>query len=78
MEVSLDKAAYDALDKLPQRIAERILDKLERARSEPFHFFERLANSPLYKLRVGDYRVLVEIDEMIHIRYVGKREDIYK
>src|SRR6266480_5384703 len=42
---------------------------------------KRLRGRPECKLRVGDYRVLYELDPAqgrIHLHYVGHRRDIYK
>jgi len=42
---------------------------------------QRLSGRPECKLRVGDYRVLYEIDlslGRIYLHYVGHRREIYK
>jgi len=43
----------------------------------PFHYFERLAGRNEYKLRVGDYRVIAEIGDNIHIILIGHRKNVY-
>ena len=42
---------------------------------------QRLSGRPEFRLRVGDYRVLYEIDlslGRIYLHYVGHRREIYK
>ena len=59
--VKVDKKAQDFLDKLPQDIALRIVNKLEQIEENPFHFLEHYEGE-YYKLRIGDYRALMDID----------------
>jgi mRNA interferase RelE/StbE len=50
-------------------------------KSEPHHFFERLVGRKDYKLRIGDYRVIADINdssEGIEIALIGHRKKIYK
>jgi mRNA interferase RelE/StbE len=62
-------------------VAKRIIQKIESARSDPHRFFARLVGRSEYKLRVGDYRVIVDIEEnrrVIIVRSLGHRRNIYK
>jgi mRNA interferase RelE/StbE len=79
----LDKAVRDLakLDKqVGRRVAKRVhwlAENLESVRLEP------LAGdlAGLYKLRVGDYRVLYEIlhdEQVIVIHVIGHRREVYK
>lgn len=80
-EVILGKQAKDSLKKLPKEISRRIGRKLEIAREDPFHFFIRLVGYEHYKLRVGDYRVIADIDtsgEIIKIRAIRHRKNVYE
>ncbi len=49
------------LEKLPKQISERILQKLEAVKEDPFRFLEHYEGD-YYKLRIGDYRALIDID----------------
>ncbi len=72
--------ALKDLRKLPHGIAQRIVAKVSIAREFPHHFFERLADDPGYKLRVGDYRIIADIiseDKTIVVRIIGHRKNIY-
>lgn len=50
-------------------------------KSEPHHFFERLVGRNDYKLRIGDYRVIADINDSskrIEITLIGHRKKVYK
>ncbi|MCL5238922.1 MAG: type II toxin-antitoxin system RelE/ParE family toxin [Candidatus Marsarchaeota archaeon] len=69
------------LRKLERNTVKRILKKIESAQADPHRFFIRLTGRMEYKLRVGDYRVIAEIDEtrkIILVRSVGHRKNIYE
>ena len=74
------KRAEKQLDGLPKEITIRILNKTDEIEAEPFQYLERLSNSPLYKFRVGNYRVIVDVinDKLIlHFVLVKKRSRVY-
>lgn len=74
------KRAEKQLDTLPKEIAIRILNKTDDVQVDPFAYLERLSNSHLYKFRVGNYRVIVDVinDKMIlHSVLVKKRSRVY-
>lgn len=80
-EVSFDEEAIGFLNKLEKPIKERIFKKIVLAKENPLHFFERLSGRTDFKLRVGDYRVIADIDsaeQMIRITVIGHRRNIYK
>ncbi len=80
-EVNYTRHAYKQLSKLPKETAERIISALDRAKIRPEHHFERLVGEELYKLRVGDYRVIAEIiraELRILVIEVDHRKRIYK
>ena len=69
------------LKALDKSVAFRIIRKIETTISDPHRLFKRLSGRPEYKLRVGDYRVIADIDDhgqTILIRAVGRRRDIYE
>jgi len=68
------------LKKLDRTVARRIFDKVGELRETPHRFVRKLANSPYYRLRVGDYRVILDIQETvlrILVLKVGHRKSIY-
>ena len=79
-ELKFDEKAIDFLEKLQKHIKERIFSKLLAAKNDPFHFFERLEGKEIYKLRVGDYRILADIDnrsKSIQIVLIRHRKNVY-
>ena len=75
-----EKRALADLNKLQRQIKQRIWKKLQDSKENPFNFFERLVGNNCFKLRVGDWRVIVEIDsseEVISILRLGHRKNIY-
>lgn len=68
------------LEKLDRAIAKRIVKKIEATANKPHGFFKQLTGRPEYKLRVGDYRVIANIDDSkqkILIQTLGHRKNIY-
>lgn len=80
-EVKYDPKALKQLDKLPKDIAQRIVKKMAEV-GETGRGIEAIVNAPYgYKVRVGDYRVLIDLSfnpHIILVRYVDHRSRIYK
>jgi len=79
--VIYDEEALQNLEKLEKKIRKRIFEKIFSTKENPFHYFERLTGRSEYKLRVGDYRVITDIDEKtkrISILFIDHRKNIYK
>ncbi len=72
--------ALKSLKPLPKKTAARIVAAVERIRDEPQDHVQQLRGSPYFKLRVGGYRVILDIRKKVLIVYVvkvGKRENVY-
>lgn len=72
---------FKFLDKLPNTVALRIWNKVGMVIKNPFRFLERHEGSQYHKLRVGDYRLLIDVDlkrEVLLIQVLDKRGRIYK
>ena len=77
-EIEFDEYAIRFLEKLLKNIRKRIFLKIDSTKSNPFHFFERLEGRTDYKLRVGNYRIIADIENnKILIRFIGHRKNIY-
>lgn len=75
------KKSEKFLEKLPKDISYRIVHKVDLIKDNPFHFVEHYEGESYFKLRIGDYRILLDINtslKLIEIRVVGHRRDIYK
>ena len=80
-EIIFSQKAKKQLFKLKKNIQERIITALERIRIRPEAYITKLVGDPGYKLRVGDYRLIMDIDNnnlLILIIKVGHRKNIYK
>ena len=79
-EVVFSLKVKKQLLKLDKDIQERIISSLERIRIRPGAFITKLVGDPGYKLRIGDYRVIMDIDKnnlIILVIKVGHRKNIY-
>jgi len=79
--IRLSNNAKAEFAKLPSDVQQRIIYKLTFAQANPFRFFSRLKSRPDYKLRVGDYRVIVDIkqtERIIDVNRIGHRRNVYK
>jgi mRNA interferase RelE/StbE len=79
--VKVSKEARNILKSLEKDIQIRILRRLEIVKNAPYHFLEKYKGSDLWKLRVGDYRVIIEInenDKALEVLTLGHRKNIYK
>ena len=80
-ELQFDKRALDFLNKLEHHDKERIWDKLQECKIEPFRYLKHLTQIQGYKLRVGDYRIIIDVQEKIQVLFVekiGHRKNIYE
>ena len=80
-EIIFSDKAFQQLKKLDRPVQERIIATLERIRIRPETHVTRLVGDPGYRLRVGVYRVILDIDKerlLILVLKVGHRKRIYK
>jgi len=69
------------LDELETNIAKRILKKLDEVKENPFRYLEHYESGNGYKLRIGDYRMVIDVDfqnKILFIRVFDKRGRVYK
>ncbi len=72
--------AWEELEKLEAPVARRILKKIDELLEDPYSKdIKRLKGESAFRLRVGDYRVIFEVEgSTILILKVGHRKNIYK
>ena len=82
--VRLSKKALKKLEKLDEKTKERIKTKLKEFANDPFmHDVKKLVGSgepPLYRIRVGDYRIIFWIDwerKIVFVERVFHRSEGY-
>ena len=79
-DLKFDKKAIDFLDKIEKKDKKRIWNKLQECKMDPFRYLKHLENMEGYKLRVGDYRIIIDVENIIKILNVvkiGSRKNIY-
>ena len=79
--VAFSDNALKFFNKLDKNIQERIGAVFERIKIRPQDFVEKLVGEPGYKLRVGDYRVFLDIFEdklLIFVIEISHRKNAYK
>ena len=83
-EVVFTKQADRALRKMPTTDAKRITEKINRIAADPHGTHRnvtRLQKTPAFRLRVGDWRIIYEIDGnqlRILVLKIGPRGGVYK
>ena len=79
-QLIFEKRALNFLNKLEKPVKQRIWNKLQECKKDPFRFLEHLEEIKGFKLRVGDYRIVVDVDNQIKtlkILKVDHRKKIY-
>lgn len=79
--IVFSELALKQLKKLERAWQKRIVATIERIRIRPEDYVKKLAGVQYYRLRVGDYRVILDIKinkKELFIMKIGHRRDIYK
>lgn len=80
-EIIFPAKVLKQLEKLEKTVQQRITSTLERVRIRPEVHLIKLVGDPGYKLRIGDYRLYIDLNktlERIEITKIGHRKSIYK
>ena len=73
-----EEKSLSDLDKLERFVSSRIYKKITELRNSPYSKTKRLKASEYFSLRVGDYRVLITIENnTIIVWKIGHRKNIY-
>ena len=62
-------------------VRERLVRKLQQVAGDPGRYLTRLSSVDAYKLRVGDYRAIVDVDwdgKVVYVLTVGHRSTVYR
>lgn len=79
-EIQWDEKAREFLRSIKQEDAQRIIKKVNSIVEFPGHYLGHLEEIKAYKLRVGDYRLIIDLDEnkkIISILFIGHRKNVY-
>jgi len=80
-DLEFTKTAQKQLYKLDREVQIRIISNLERIRIRPYSHVKKLVGNPYFRLRVGDFRIIMDIKKgqlIILLLEVGHRKNIYK
>jgi mRNA interferase RelE/StbE len=80
-EIIFTDTSRKQFKKLEKDIRERIIKALERIRIRPEIHVKKLVGDPGYRLRVGEYRVIIDIYKdklIILVIKIAHRKNIYK
>jgi mRNA interferase RelE/StbE len=80
-EITFTDTSRRQFRKLEKDVQERMIKALERIRIRPESYVKKLVGDPGYRLRVGDYRVILDIQKselIILVIKIGHRKNIYK
>jgi mRNA interferase RelE/StbE len=71
------------LQPLSQTLVTRVMERIERLKTDPFprQAIKLSGTERLYRIRVGDYRIVYEVDtqaKQIMIHYVRHRREVYR
>jgi len=80
-EIIFTDTSRKQFKKLEKDVQERIIKALERIRIRPEVHVKKLVGDPGYRLRVGEYRVIIDIKKdklIILVIKIGHRKNIYK
>ncbi|QLH08597.1 type II toxin-antitoxin system RelE family toxin [Candidatus Nitrosotenuis sp. DW1] len=69
-EVIWSEKSVKQLGKIDAKNAQKIYDSVLGCVKEPFQAVTRLTNSPFYRLRVGSYRVILDLQQSKMIIFV--------
>jgi mRNA interferase RelE/StbE len=80
-KVIFDPNVLNYLNSLNITVKKRIYNKIISTKENPYHFFIRLEGRTDFKLRIGKYRVIADINDKIkriEVTLIDLRSKIYK
>ncbi len=82
-KLKFKSAVEKDLETLPKNLYARFVARLEALKSDPFPPQAILLQTTerLYRLRVGDYRIVYEVDtdtSVVTVHYVRHRREVYR
>ena len=79
-QIEITETAKEFLKKLNKKDSEMILNKIYSIRENPFRYLKRLQGEKLWRLRIGDYKTIVDVivsmNKIVVVR-IGHRKNVY-
>ena len=80
-QIIFSKKSEKQLSKLEKDIQKRIVGVLERIKIRPHSYVKNLIGKSFSRLRVGDYRIIIDVEneiKILQVLEVGHRKNIYE
>jgi len=78
--IELSDFSIKFLKKLNKTDLDIILNKIHSLKDNPFRFLKRLQGQKLWRLRIGDYRAVIDVivkGQKIFVVRIGHRKNVY-
>jgi mRNA interferase RelE/StbE len=79
-QIELTETSKSFLKKLRKKDSELILKKIYSIRDNPYRFLKRLQGEKLWRLRIADYRAVIDVvismGKIVVVR-IGHRKNVY-
>ncbi len=78
--IELSETSIKFLKKLTKQDSELIIKKIYSIKDNPFRFLKRLQGDKLWRLRIKDFRAIIDVvvsANKIYVVRIGKRENVY-
>ncbi|KAF5422557.1 MAG: mRNA interferase RelE/StbE [Candidatus Methanomarinus sp.] len=80
-QIVWSESAANELRKMERTVSKHIFKKVSQLSENPFHNVTKLVDVPYFRLRVGDFCIIIDIQKnklQVLIIKVGHRKSIYK
>lgn len=79
--IEFSNLAAHKFRKMEQQVRRRIAARLSMVAGDPAHYLIKLRSIDAYKLRAGDYRVILDVDweeQVLYVLTLGHRSTVYR
>ncbi len=79
MNIEFSEQAAKDIKALPREVQKHVIGVLQRAKINPWRYVRRIVGTEWYRLRAGEYRIIVKIDNnTIYVLRVAHRKKVYR
>ena len=79
-KIQIQRNAQKSLAKITEPFQSKIIDRIFNLQNDPYYNSKKLVGRDAYRIRVGNYRVIYEINNtelIVLVVTIGHRRDIY-
>jgi mRNA interferase RelE/StbE len=82
-DINFKPSVEKDLRPLSKTLVTRVMERIERLKTDPFprQAIKLSGTERLYRIRVGDYRIVYEVDtqaKQIMVHYIRHRREVYR